>query len=205
MHKITAILIAMLVMVAGATSQTTWNGDRSHSHVKFAVTHLLISEVEGRFTDFSAKLQQPKDDDFTGSTLEATIKTASINTDNEGRDRHLRSDDFFNTDSFPEIRFTSTAFEKTGKDTYKITGNLTMRDVTKPVVLDAKFGGQMTDKRGNTKAGFKATTTIDRFEFGVKWAAALEAGGLVASKDIQVTMLMELNKQKPPSATEEKK
>ena len=205
MHRITAMIIAALVMVAGATSQTTWNGDRTHSSVKFTVTHMLISEVEGRFTDFSVKLQQPKDADFTGSTLEATIKTASINTDSEGRDRHLRSDDFFNADSFPEITFKSTVFEKTGKDTYKITGNLRMRDSIKPVVLDAKFGGQITDKQGNTKAGFKATTTIDRFEFGTKWAAAIEAGGLVVGKDVVVTLLMEFNKQKPEGATEQKK
>ncbi len=95
------------------------------------------------------------------------------------------------------MKFASTKIEKTGPNTFNITGDLTIRDITKPVVLDTKYNGQVTDPRGNTKAGFKATTTIDRFEFGTKWNKAIEAGSLVVGKNVDITLLLELNKQSP--------
>ena len=131
-------------------------------------------------------------EDLSDAQISATIKTASVNTDSEFRDKHLRSDEFFNADSFPVMTFVSTGVEKAG-DRYKITGNLTMRDITKPVVLDAKYNGQVTSG-GGTKAGFKATTTIDRFEFGTKWNKAIETGGLIVGKNVEITLLLELNK-----------
>ena len=193
-----ARLIPLLLVVAvlGVHAQTTkWKADKAHSQVRFSVSHMVIAEVTGRFKDFDVSLEQTADD-FTGSRLDAVIQSGSVNTDNEMRDKHLRSDDFLNAEKFPGITFKSTSFEKTGKDTYKIAGNLTIRDVTKPVVLDAIYNGSITDPMGNTRAGFKATTTINRFDYGVKWNKAIEAGGLIAGENVEITLLMELTKQK---------
>lgn len=193
--KILLTLASTVFIVAGTTlAQTTWKLDRSHSNVKFTVAHLVIAEVDGRFKDFDATITHTKDD-LSDMRVEATIKTASIDTDNERRDGHLRSDDFLNAEKYPEITFKTTKVEKTGADTYRITGDLTIRDITKPVVLDTKFGGTVKDPRGNTKSAFKATTKIDRFEFGTKWNNAIETGGLVAGRDINVTLLMSFTKQ----------
>ena len=189
------VLAAALALAAGSShAQTTWSLDKSHSTVKFTVLHLVIAEVGGRFTDFDVELTQPKPNDFVGASVTAEIRTASINTDNADRDKHLRSDDFLNAEKYPAIVFKSSKVEKTGKDAYKIHGDLTIRDVTKPVVLDTRFTGSVKDSRGNTKAGFKATTTIDRFEYGVQWSKTIESGGMVAGKDIEITLLMELQK-----------
>jgi polyisoprenoid-binding protein YceI len=196
MKRIVALGLLLTIASLPLCAQTIWKADKAHSAVKFGVTHMMISEVNGRFNDFDVTVTQGKDD-FAGSTVEATIKTASINTDNDFRDKHLKTDDFFNTEKFPTMTFKSTSFEKTGEDTYKISGNLTIRDVTKPVVLDAKYNGSMTDQHGNSKAGFKATTTIDRFDYGVKWDKTLDKGGLIVSKSVDITLLLELNKQAP--------
>jgi|WetSurMetagenome_2_1015567.scaffolds.fasta_scaffold47412_5 polyisoprenoid-binding protein YceI len=195
MKQLLLIAASVLFVTMVVTAQTKWTVDKSHSNVKFTVTHMLISEVEGSFNDFDANITT-KGDDLTGAQIEATIKTASVFTNNEMRDNHLRSDDFFNAEKFPEMKFKSTSVEKTGEKTYKITGDLTIRDVTKSVVLDTKFTGQMVDQRGNTRSGFKATTTIKRLEYGVKWNKAVEAGGLVASDDVNITLLLEFMKPK---------
>jgi polyisoprenoid-binding protein YceI len=191
------MLLTPVVAMAfsGIASGDTWKSDPAHSQVQFTVIHMLVSEVTGRFNEFDVTLTQVSPD-FVGSTLEATIKTASVNTENEMRDKHLRSDDFFNTEKFPLITFRSTSFEKTGEKTYTITGNLTIRDVTKRIVLDAKFTGQVTDAYGIVRTGFKAATTIKRSEFEVKWNKAIEAGGVVVSDEVGITLLMELMKQK---------
>jgi len=194
MRSILLLAVSILVAAGTAAAQTVWKTDKSHSNVKFTVTHLVIAEVGGRFTDFDATVTHSKDD-LSDMKVEATIKTASINTDNEQRDTHLKSDDFLNAEKYPTITFKSTKVEKTGADTYRITGDLTIRDVTKPVVLDTKYRGVAKDPWGNTKAGFRATTTIDRFDWGVKWNKAIETGGLVAGKDIEITLLFEFAKQ----------
>ncbi len=202
MKRFSLFLFAALLALAGrSVSQTVWKNDHAHSQVKFSVTHMLISEVTGTFKDFTVTVTQPSDKDFSGSTVEAVIKSASVSTDNERRDAHLRSDDFFNVEKFPEIRFVSTAFEKTGDDTYRITGNLTIRDTTRPVVLEAKMLGAV-QAFGGKRVGFKATTTINRFDYNVKWDKALDTGGLIVSKEVGITLLMELA---PPPKDEPKK
>jgi len=188
-------LATILAMRVCAAEPTSWKLDKAHSQVRFSVSHLVITEVTGRFTDFDVTLTQP-DDDFTKSQIQAIVKTASINTDVEQRDRHLRTDDFFNAEKFPTMTFKSTSIEKTGEGKYKITGDLTIRDVTRSVELDTKFNGTIVDPRGNTREGFKATTTINRFDFGVKWDMATETGGLVAGKEVEITLLMEFVKGK---------
>jgi polyisoprenoid-binding protein YceI len=192
------IWLSMCAFVAVLNLQaqpTTWVVDKAHSKVQFTVSHLVIAEVTGWFTEFDAKLVQTKED-FTTSRIEATIKTASIDTDEPNRDKHLRSDEFLSTEKFPEMIFRSTSVEKTGKDTYRVTGNLTIRDITKSIVLDTRFNGTVKDPWGNLKAGFKATTTINRFEFGTTWKMALDTGGLVAGENVDITLLLEFARQK---------
>lgn len=193
-------LWAASMIVVAANAQTTWKVDKSHSNIDFTVTHLVVSEVRGSFKDYDVTLTSDKPD-FSDMKLEATIKTASIFTDNEARDKHLRSNDFFNADSFPNITFKSTSVKKKGKNTYMISGDLTIRNITKPVVLETKYRGTIVDPWGNTKAGFVATTTIDRFVFGTTWNKTIETGGLVVGKDVNIRLLMEMVKQQ----AEEKK
>lgn len=195
MKHLFALMAVFIILMTTANAQSIWKADLAHSRVDFTVTHLVISEVSGRFTDFDVALRQGKDD-FSGSSVEATIKTASINTDNSQRDNHLRSDDFLNAEKFPLIKFQSTSFEKTGDNTYAIAGNLTIRDVTKPVVLTGKLNGTVKTPWGDERAGFTATTTINRFDYGVKWNKTLDTGGLIAGKDINITLRTELVKQK---------
>jgi len=195
MKKMFLFTIAVFFITITATSQTIWKVDPVHSKVIFSVSHMVISEVSGRFNDFEATIVQTKDD-LSDSKLTATIKTKSIDTDNEGRDKHLRSADFFDVEKYPEITFTSKSFEKTGKDTYKITGDLTMHGATKPVVLETKFNGTMNDPWGNTKAGFKAETKVNRKDFNIVWNKTLEVGGLLVGDEVEITINIEMAKEK---------
>ncbi len=177
-----------------AYAPTKWTIDKVHSNVKFTVTHLVISEVEGYFKIFEGSLEHSKPD-FSDAKILFTVDINSINTDNENRDKHLKSDDFFNAEKFPQMKFESTSFTPLGGNKYKLDGNLTIRDVTKPVTFDVTYGG--TANMGNTvKSGFKAKTTINRFDYGLKWDRATEAGGMVVGKDVTVTVNAELNQAK---------
>ena len=195
MKKMFLFTFAVFFITITATSQTIWKVDPVHSKVIFSVSHMVISEVSGRFNDFEATIVQTKDD-LSDSKLIATIKTKSIDTDNEGRDKHLRSADFFDVEKYPEMTFTSKSFEKTGKDTYKITGDLTMHGATKPVVLETKFNGTMNDPWGNTKAGFKAETKVNRKDFNIVWNKTLEVGGLLVGDEVEITINIEMAKEK---------
>jgi polyisoprenoid-binding protein YceI len=195
MMKALSVLLGILAYVGVCNAQApTWKLDKAHSQVKFSVAHMVISEVSGLFKDFDVTFASAKED-FTDAVIGATIKAGSIDTGSENRDRHLRSDDFLNVEKYPEITFKSAKVEKTGDGTYKIFGDLTIRDVTKPVILDTQYKGTVKDGRGNPVAAFKATTTIDRFEFGTKWDRMIEGTGLVAGKNVEITLLLELKKQ----------
>lgn len=188
-------LLAVLFLITGVSANgATWKLDRSHSEVTFSVPHLVISEVTGRFTDFEVTKETPGDD-LLSATIAANIKTASINTGNEKRDGHLQADDFLSAEKYPVISFQSTSIEKTGPDSYNIHGNLTIRDVTRPVALDTKYRGTVKDPWGNTKVAYKATTSINRFDYGVKWNKTIEAGGFVAGEAIHITLLLQFVKQ----------
>jgi polyisoprenoid-binding protein YceI len=176
------------------TALTKWAVDKAHSSIKFTVTHMVISEVEGSFKIFEGTVEHTKDD-FSDAKINFTVDVNSVNTDNEGRDKHLKSDDFFNAEKYPAMKFESTSLTPAGGNKYKLTGNLTIRDVTKQVVFDVNFGGIAKTQRGN-KAGFKATATVNRFDYNLKWSAATEAGGLVASKEVGITVNVELNEVK---------
>jgi polyisoprenoid-binding protein YceI len=174
---------------------STWTIDASHSHVEFAVKHMMVSTVKGRFKDFSGRLNIDEANP-ENSTIEATIEVASVDTGAEQRDAHLRSDDFFNAERFPVIAFRSTKIERADNaPTWRMTGDLTIRDVTKPVVLDVEFEGRGRDAYGGERAGFTAKTTINRKDFGVNWNGVIEAGGVVVSDTVKVSLNIEAVKQ----------
>jgi polyisoprenoid-binding protein YceI len=169
-----------------ATRQT-WTIDPAHSEADFAVKHLMISTVKGTFRTVSGKIELDAENPGA-STVEADIDATTIDTRSEQRDTHLRSADFFDVEKYPTITFRSTKVEPRGEGEYRVTGNLTIRDVTKPVVLEVEETGRATDPWGNQKIGFTATTRIDRTEFGLTWNAALETGGVLVGNDIKITL-----------------
>lgn len=172
--------------------QTDWNIDKSHSNVQFTVTHMVISEVTGSFNIFEGKLTQKNGKDFTGSSIDFTADAASIFTDNDKRDQHLRSDDFFNSEKYPKMSFKSKSFTKVNDKKYKLVGDLTIRDVTKEVTLDVDFMGTVKDNWGNNRAAFKLSGSIDRFDYGLKWNSLLEVGGAVVGKDVKINCNIQL-------------
>lgn len=195
MKKIILAVVALFLITANTFAQTKiWKVDKSHSKVGFAISHLVVSEVEGKFNDYEATVTT--DEKGNLQNVEAVIKVASVNTDNEARDKHLKSDDFFSAEKFPEITFVSKSIKATGKNSYKITGDYTMHGVTKSVTLKAKFNGEIKDPWGNVKSGWVATTTINRFDYGLSWSKAVETGGLVVGKDVDISLKLEFGLQK---------
>ena len=169
---ISAVLI--LILSAGVHAQVkTWVVDKAHSHVGFSIAHLMIYDVQGDFNDYDVQLISGSED-FSDASVQVEIRTTSIDTDNEKRDTHLRSSDFFEVAKNPTITFKSKSFRKVGDQKYKITGDLKMNGETKEVVLDALYRGQTKDPWGNTRTGFKATTVLDRYDYGLKYNSALE-------------------------------
>lgn len=187
------MFFATTLVVLAAKAQTNWTFDPAHTTVKFAVTHMVITEIDGRFSKFNGSVVS-KNDDFTDANINFSIDVNSISTDNEARDKHLKGDDFFNAEKYPNITFKSTSFRKTTGNNYVLEGDLTIRDVTKRVKLDVVYNGTVKDMRGGSTAGFKVTGTIDRFDYNLKWNKAVEAGPVV-SKDVNLTVNLELKKQ----------
>lgn len=192
--KTLTIIILTFAFLNAQNKETLWVVDKAHTKIGFAVTHLLISEVEGYFKDFDIKVIS-NGDNFENAKIEFTAKTASIFTDNERRDEHLRSDDFFNSEKFPEMKFVSKSFKKVGKNNYKLIGDLTIRDVTKQITLDVVYNGTVKDPWGNTKAGFNVSGQLNRFDYGLKWNALTELGGAVVDKIVKLRIHVELTKQ----------
>lgn len=186
-----ALALSQVVMFG----QIKWNIDNAHSSVGFTVTHLVISEVDGSFKTYSGTISAPTPD-FVGATIDFTVDVNSVNTENEMRDKHLKSPDFFDADKFPKMTFKSASFKKLSGNKYELLGNLTIKDVTKPVKFDVTYGGTVKDPYGNTKAGFKATTVISRSAYGLKWSAVTEAGGAVVSDDVTINLKLEFAQAK---------
>lgn len=175
-------------------TQTKWALDPTHSEVQFKIKHLVISTVTGNFKVFGGEVLT-NDMDFENASINFSIDATSIDTNMADRDAHLKSDDFFATEKYPSINFKSTSFTKTSGNNYKLVGDLTIRDVTKQVELDAEFGGTMVDFYGNTKAGFDVTGKINRKEFGLMWSAVTEAGGVVVSDEVKMHINVQFAKQ----------
>lgn len=179
---------------ANVQTPTKWTLDKSHSNLKFTVTHMVVSETEGSFKIFDGTVEHTKAD-MSDAKINFSVDMNSINTENENRDKHLKGDDFFNAEKFPTATFVGKSFKPLGDNKYELVGDLTIRDVTKSVKFAVRFGGIAASTRGD-KAGFKATTTINRFDYNLKWDRATEAGGLVVGKDVDITVLLEMNKAK---------
>lgn len=173
---------------------TTWAIDPTHSEVQFKVKHLVISTVTGSFGQYDGQITT-EGNDFNNAAVSFSADISSISTGNDQRDGHLKSADFFDAENFPKLTFTSTSMTKTGDDTYALTGDLTIRGVTKSVTLKAEYGGQMQDFYGQTKSGFELSGTIKRKEFGLTWDGVTEAGGVVVSDDVKLVMNIQLTKQ----------
>jgi polyisoprenoid-binding protein YceI len=168
-----------------ATSTTTkWAIDPSHSEIQFKVKHLMITTVTGSFKEFGAEAEL-EGDDLTNAQVSFWANTDSLFTNDEKRDDHLRSGDFFDCGKYPRLSFKSTSIEGGGSD-WKVTGDLTIKDVTKPVTLNVEWSGVARDPWGNTKAGLNLSGKIDRREFGLTWNAALEAGGVLVSDEVRI-------------------
>jgi polyisoprenoid-binding protein YceI len=172
----------------------TYKIDPTHSEINFKVKHLMITNVTGSFTKFDATLESDAAD-FTDAKISFEADIDSISTHNEQRDGHLKSEDFFAAEKFPKLSFVSKSFTKNGEDEYTLTGDLTIRDVTKTVDLNVEYGGTMTDPWGNVKAGFEINGKINRKEFGLGWGAVTEAGGVVVSDEVKLHLNVQMVKQ----------
>lgn len=177
-------------MTAPTAAGTVWTIDETHSLVEFAVKHMMITTVKGRFGHVAGTVTLP-DGDVTKGTVQVTIDTASIDTRNDQRDGHLKSPDFFDVAQFPTITYTSSAVTKAG-DGWQVTGELTMHGVTRSVTLALTDGGEGKDPWGNQRRSFWATGTIDRREFGLTWNQALETGGMLVSTDVKLHFEIQL-------------
>lgn len=168
-------------------AKTKWELDKAHSHVDFSIRHMMISRVRGSFHKFDASIEADPED-LTTADIEFTIDASSIDTRNEDRDNHLRSADFFDIEKYPEITFKAKNIEKKGDNKYDITGDLTINDKTQSETFSVTYEGQNKDPMsGNIKAGFSGSTQIKRSDYGLTWNVALEAGGVIAGEEVDIT------------------
>lgn len=198
MHR--NLIAALTLSAAGALAALpaeaaeVYTIDPTHSEVSFQVRH-LVTQVRGKFNDYQGTIDLDPAK-LESSKVEFRIKAASIDTALPDRDKHLRSEDFFFTEKYPEITFKSQQIKATGKDTYEVTGPLTMRGVTKTVTLPVTFLGKVRDPWGNDKAGFALETTVNRKDYGIVWNAALDNGGVVLGDDVKIAINLETQLQK---------
>ena len=190
-----AAAVAIIALSAFGVQAEEWKLDNGHSSVGFTVRHMLVSKVNGQFTDFSAKIDLDRAN-ISKSSVEFMIKATSINTSNERRDSDLRSESFFLVDSFPDITFKSKKVIPGAGDQFQLVGDLTIRNTTREVTFDCTTNGFVETPRGD-RTGFTAITKINRMDYGVKWDAALDNGGLVVSNEVSITVELELVKPKP--------
>lgn len=182
---------------------TFWKIDPAHSEIQFKVKHLMITTVTGYFRKFDL-IVETEDEDFTqAKKIEFTAEASSIDTNSEQRDTHLRSADFFDAEKFGQIRYSGKLLQRAGED-YELTGDLTIRGVTKPVAVKVHFGGMVVDPYGQTKAGFEVDGKISRKDFGLVWNAMTEAGQVVVGDDIRILCEIQLIKQSQPVSQNQK-
>lgn len=172
-----------------------WVADPMHSEIQFKVKHLMITTVTGYFQKFNIEAETEDDQFKSAKSVVFTADVDSISTNNEQRDTHLKSSDFFHAEEHGQIRFESTNYENVGGSDYKLHGNLTIKGVTKPITVNVEFGGIVVDPYGQTKAGFTVTGKISRKEFGLTWNAVTEAGQVVVSDEIKLQAEVQLVKQ----------
>jgi len=176
------------------SNTSRWVIEPTHSLVEFTVRHMMIANVKGRFSEVEGEvIGDPHD--LTGATIQVSINTASVDTRVADRDNHLRSADFFDSENYPQMTFKSTKITKTGEGEYRIDGELTIRDVTNPITLEATFEGAGKDPWGGERAGFSAKGKLNRKDYGLTWNAALETGGVLVSDEVKINIEVELLKQ----------
>ncbi len=200
MKKLFTTAASSLLMMSATMAQVNWKVDASHSKLGFSVVHMMVSETEGKFKVYEGTASSKTEMDFTDAAINFSADVNSINTEDEKRDGHLKSADFFDAEKFPKITFKSTSMKpnaKLGKTAYILTGDLTMHGVTKKVTFTAIGASKVVkDPYGNLKNGFKVIGSINRKDFGLGWNAALESGGVAVSEEVKVDLNIELNKEK---------
>ena len=193
LRKILTLAFLAFFTSAPSWAADTWAIDKAHSEVNFKIRH-LVSKVSGNFTDFDGQITT----DFEAlgnSSVDFVIKAESVNTNNEKRDEHLRSADFFNVKEHPEITFRSSRIESAGDGAYRVTGTFTMMGVAKEITLPVSFLGEVEDPWGNVKGGFEIVTAIDRKEYGMEWNKALDSGGFILGDEVSVVINLEVTKK----------
>ena len=192
-----SVLIAAVLLAAVHASAATWTVDASHSSAQFSVRHMMVSTVRGEFAKVSGSVELDENN-LAASRVEATIDVNSVDTREPKRDAHLKSPDFFDAANFPTATFKSTKVEKAGAG-YKVTGDLTLRGVTKPVVMEVDaLSPQIKDQGGNLRTGTSARFKVNRKDFGVNWSRTLDSGGLVVSDEVAINIDVELIQRKQP-------
>jgi polyisoprenoid-binding protein YceI len=181
-------------METATLTKTKWNLDPTHSEIGFKVKHMMITSVSGSFKKFDAKVETT-DSDFSTAKIEFTADIDSLTTGSNDRDTHLKSPDFFDAANHPQLKFVSAKLEKVNEDNYLLQGDLTIRDVTKPVKFDVEFGGIGKDPWGNEKAGFTITSKINRTDYNLNWNAALETGGVLVGEEVKLQAEIQLVRQ----------
>jgi polyisoprenoid-binding protein YceI len=175
-------------------TKAVWNIDKSHSSLEFTVKHMMISKVKGVFNEFDATVEADVND-LTDATVEFSVDLKSIDTRNEDRDNHLRSNDFFDIESHPKMTFVASDIKKKSDNEYDVVGDLSLRGVTKPVTFDLTMEGVHKDPWGNEVAGFSGSTKLNRKDFGLVWNAALETGGVLVGEEVKINIELEAHKQ----------
>jgi polyisoprenoid-binding protein YceI len=185
------MLFALMAVAAGSYADE-WTYDKPHTSVAFTVRHLVISNINGNFDQFDGKIVFDGKN-WDAASAEMTVQTASVDTDNEDRDKHLRAPDFFDAEKYPTLAFKSTSVIKGEGNKFKLVGNLTIKDVTKEVTFDCEFHGT-TEFMGTTKAGFSAEAKIDRQDFNVSWNSVLDTGGVAVGNEVHIKLEIEANR-----------
>lgn len=181
-------------MATTSKATTVWSVDKTHSEIGFKVRHLMITNVYGSFSDY--KLEASTNNmDFSTARISLTVKVDSVRTGVAARDTHLKSDDFFNAEQFPEITFKSNSFKKTSTYQYELKGDLTIRDITQPIALDVEYTGTAVDPNGQTKAGFSIRGKVKRNDYGLKWNLMTETGNVVVSDEIKIVSEIQMIRQ----------
>lgn len=195
MRKLIICFSILFLAVGTIANAQTWSFDNAHSTIGFSVRHLVISKTTGKFHDYSGKVEFDGSN-FEKSSVDIAIQVASIDTENDDRDKHLKAPDFFDVEKFPVMSFKSKKISPVKDGNFTITGDLTIKDVTKEVVIDCEFNGSIDDPWGNKRAGFTAETTINRQDFNVKFDNKLQDGSLIVGNDVKIMMEIELIKDK---------
>jgi polyisoprenoid-binding protein YceI len=189
------VFVVMVGLVYGfGMGMNEYEADIAHSSLSFKISHMVVSKVRGHFNDFSVTIKEDPND-ITKSSVAVVIKTASIDTDNEKRDNHLRSADFFDAEKYPEITFQSSRIGKKG-DAYTVVGILNMHGVSKEITIPFEITGKMKDPWGNTRAGIEASTQLDRKDYGLNWNKTLDKGGLMVGNEVKIEILLEMVSKK---------